>query len=852
MGLHCRPSSALLLPATCLATLLLVSEVHAQSPTLSPPQQIPRPSGGRLTPGKRPPRDHGESLERLGVSMDQVPRLGNDGNFLPESYSPFGSSFVLDRRAELFVGGVVVTGAGSGTLFEDLAPDPTNPPVLSTWPYSWMLDDQPVNDCSRQPTTTRAVTAADVDGDGFEELAAVYVTGIDVVLHVIDDAGAGYGESEVLLGNELDVGDVAVAGGDLDGDGKDELVVGLCTPSNAQLWFVNAFAGSFVVEQASTKTIMLEALNPPDSFASFEIETGELDYDIGEELAVVLNEVPFPGSPGGVSRYFVYDDEANGLAELAGGHVERMLQDGSVALASVADLALGDIDGDNLDELVLGGLVMLGDCPGPGATLPLEGLFIAFDDAVAGLASIGGRNIFPLVGDPYKDFLSLRFMHVNAADVDGDRRAEVVANHLVFEDWVESPPWTEATDYTGSMLFSPLDLYGDENQGDRWYDQGTSALVTDDVNGDGYDDILSYSTILPDVVRIWAGGEDDFAFSTGLSVVGGNAGNAPNPILVPVNVDEDSPVLGYVGEHVLDFTEPLILAAMAAPPCKIGVGQNLDACQTTFGNTVASGTEEERTVTVSARGTVGVQIDGGISQTEASLKASVTAAATFLESTAYTLEISTIYTASPNVDAVLFTTVPMDRYTFTTLVHEDPMLVGREVNVYLPRDPVTLFVTRDFYNANVVRTGLQIDDSVFQHQIGDADSYPTVVEKNLILQANGGLEAGPVSVAQAGPVTQEISVGTAYNIGEALEMGFEIEAELVAGGVLAGFTVGASASSSLTVTSGASTQYSGTVGEIDAAHFAQEVYQWGLFTYTQLDMATGQEFEVINYWTEDL
>ena len=36
----------------------------------------------------------------------------------------------------------------------------------------------------------------------------------------------------------------------------------------------------------------------------------------------------------------------------------------------------------------------------------------------------------------------------------------------------------------------------------------------------------------------------------------------------------------------------------------------------------------------------------------------------------------------------------------------------------------------------------------------------------------------------------------------------------------------------------------------DAAIFESNQYSFGLFTYVQRDIATGQEFEVVNYWVE--
>ena len=64
------------------------------------------------------------------------------------------------------------------------------------------------------------------------------------------------------------------------------------------------------------------------------------------------------------------------------------------------------------------------------------------------------------------------------------------------------------------------------------------------------------------------------------------------------------------------------------------------------------------------------------------------------------------------------------------------------------------------------------------------------------------------------------------------------------------------------VSHGDSTTYSGTVGSIDAEHFADHRYEFGLFTYLQSlcrervhpdrgSETICQEIEVVNFWVED-
>jgi len=113
-----------------------------------------------------------------------------------------------------------------------------------------------------------------------------------------------------------------------------------------------------------------------------------------------------------------------------------------------------------------------------------------------------------------------------------------------------------------------------------------------------------------------------------------------------------------------------------------------------------------------------------------------------------------------------------------------------------------------------------------------------------------GIHSDEVSVAQGtGQIGVGLNVSNEISTGQELELGYEMSVSLTAGGVMGGFKVGASTASNLTVVSGKSTSYSGSVGAIDAAHFAQNQYKFGLFTYP-FKAGNGAQFEVLNYWVK--
>ena len=86
----------------------------------------------------------------------------------------------------------------------------------------------------------------------------------------------------------------------------------------------------------------------------------------------------------------------------------------------------------------------------------------------------------------------------------------------------------------------------------------------------------------------------------------------------------------------------------------------------------------------------------GVEIGSAEVIATLSAEATRTQGTAYTLTQRVEHTTGPIEDGVLFTTVPVDQYTYIIVSHPNPELVGGEAVVSLPRDPITALTTRDF------------------------------------------------------------------------------------------------------------------------------------------------------------
>jgi hypothetical protein len=857
-----RPHRGLLL--LCAALTCLLAACSSDS------------SGGGTGGTRGDPSDLDESLQVLGVDTTQTDRVDPDQDALPEDYSPLGSSAAFgspdefsdesgaNKTDEIFMVnldfeggepvlnlveqvGVQINGDGSV--------NPGTTSLLHSLPNAgneWVDDTE--GGTLDNPRSLRDVEAGDVDDDGLEEIVIVYVDTSSanrvVKIKVVEDMEDGYQETEETLTDGDDVLDVSIATGDFNGDGADQVAVVLTKDTVSEVLFVAPQSGGdgepasgYAIDENATITIE----HATELFAvTAEPEAGNLDYDNPNELVVVINEMG--GSPlQGVSTYYVYDDQNRSFALLGSDVVSGT--DGQAFVARQADVTLGDIDADGIQEVIFAGLTSLGTSCGDQG----DAILTALDDAKHGLQPLSAKffdawfSNCPAFG-PWR----LRFIHVNAFDIDGDGIDEVQANQFVWEDLGETGTFGDP------VWEMPQEIFVDrDNDAGVRISEGTTSIVTGDVTGDGRENIIVFTQWQNAGILIYGLSMIEQVGFALLSTIDGdtsaNSQTEVGPLLVPANVDMDSPVLKYSdGMYQLVFTEPIIVAAMAAAPCGADIGQNIDACAVSFGQTETTMIDASVTVSVSASAHVGVKSSANvpiIGEVGREFKRTVTATASLSAGAAYTVEKSRVFTTGPLEDGIVFTTIPYDRYTYQILSHPDPELVGGEVVVSLPREPIMLKVEREFYNASIVDESFPINDNVFSHTVGDLQSYPSESEKNSLLSQYDGLENGPISVGQGeGSDGLGIDVSTAISAGASLGVEYEESVDVTAGPAMAGYSVGYGVSASLTITSGSSTSYSVTVGDLSAETFADNQYSYGMFTYVQ--PVQDQEFEVINFWVE--
>ena len=834
------------------------------------------PGGGTPTPTDDP---IAASLDALGVDTSPSPRLAPDGSTLGEDDAPLGPSASLgepeaftDESAahphmELVLANPDIAGSTPvGTTFEvrkleEVAVTPTG--AIEFGSETLVADLSDGNDWAlpdgteaNQFQTRRAVAAGDLDGDGFDEIAAIFVDASDDVLKLraFEDAGAGLTARTSSLAAGADVLGVALIAYDPDGDGRDDLFAVIAYADRGELVaLTGSVATSYAIDAAATLTLDPQLAG---SRLYVRMSAGQLDYDQGLELGVVVNEVTGSSSgTTGLATYYLFDDAAAGRALLRTGSVQASVS--GIVAAEAADVKLADVDGDGLDEVLFAGATNLAwSC----SDNDFRALLIALDDKPSGYTQLGAaveslfyRNCSSAGGD-WKRF----FVFLTTPDLDGDGVHEIVANQFVFDNFANAAPFTRLA---GVELPSELFLDNNFDRG-QYLSVAAMEMVAADVTGDGRQNVVIYHQnrrTMPvwgiSAVSTIGANANGWAQLSEIEMPGvSNGQGTARPIVVPANVDEDGPVLKYgAGSYELVFTEPLVIAAMAAPPCQEGIEQNLGACVTRFGQGTSSTVDASLTVSVKASVTTGFETEVDIPFVPVGvgveLKRTVTATASAWAGAAYTVEKTVTYTSGSLEDAVVFTSIPYDVYRYDIVSHPDPEFVGKKVVIRIPREPVTMIAERGFFNEALPSSATPIGGNVFDHTPGDVSSYPSTSRKNSLLSQYGGLEFGPSGVGQGtGDTELEIAVSTEISAGGSLGIEYEKSVEVTGGGAIAGFSVGYGAEAALSITSGSQTTYTGVVGRISAADFAANAYQWGIFTYVQ-DLG-GQEFEVINYWVQ--
>jgi len=814
-------------------------------------------SGGD-PPANLPPETVEDTLARFNIDITQTPREDADGNPLPEDYSPLGSAAPIERFCELAVIGPRLVSDGENDVRAHvlkLIDDGNGRAEISSELYSERVAN--LSWLDRTGNLYRTAVEIDIDGDGLDEILFVYKEEANVRLQyrALDDSVASFAtlDEGVLFEPGSAVSDLDLIAGDFDGNGWQDALLAVTIDEMVNVRFLMN-DGSGRLSQATSE------LDIPDAQVGgrtdIRLATGNIDHDDAWEFGIVSNE----NSTAMSSRYVIYDDLLRDLAEMDSDSV-RTTVGGVDYSALVGDITFGDVDGDGRDEVVIAGIQLAGT--NIGGTQ--EFLMFALDDAVASFADLGSG----LESDQYSGSSGIyqlgevSVVHVNALDIDGDGAHEIQMSRFVFEDWFTAGPWSKVYEIPdGALVYDRQDQHAD-------WTPDTSAIAVGDINSDGNEDIIVYNQsqganytdpaddpYKKGDVQVW-GLSMVHGFTHLLRIDGtleaGGSQTPRSPILLTPNVDTDSIAVRYSeGTYQLVFSEPIVVAALAAAPCSESLGQDVGACRTTYGEAETSSVTEENSQTISAEVHVGVKASGtlfGYGATSEVL-GKVKEKSTGIDGTRHSKNIRVEHTTGPIEDSVLFISVPYDQYTYTILSHPDETILGEEIIVSLPRRPIEILATTSFYNENTPADAIKIDDSIFAHTPGDPSTYPTAADRASLLSRYDGFASDTIDVGQgSGDVKVRISIAEETIDGSSYDLGFSLDAKMTLGALVLGSSIGYSEGNTIKYTSGSETIYSGRVSNMSGDAFVDNAYSFGFMSYVY-EHPAGPEFEVLNYWVE--
>jgi hypothetical protein len=285
-------------------------------------------NGGGGTGGINTNDEFNEMLDGLGFNTDIGTPNDPYGNPLPLGYHPLGKKFAtFQPTSELYIAGLVIDSVPEH-LFDD--------GLQSYAPLSFASK----SDTAWTTATFKNGISADVDGDGLDEFVVVYYGDASTTLKyiVIDPGDDSFREGTIDVSADSANLDIlhqpSMAAGDVDGDDRDEVFVGF-----SKLYVLDELAGTPVI---SSKTY-------PDQNDLF-VAAGNLDLDAEDELVVTYTN----SNPAKIGRYEIFD-----------GSLQSPAQDGDLTFtdpnnvtqtARETQVAIGDVDGDRLGEIVYFGL----------------------------------------------------------------------------------------------------------------------------------------------------------------------------------------------------------------------------------------------------------------------------------------------------------------------------------------------------------------------------------------------------------------------------------------------------------------------------------------------------------------
>ncbi len=679
----------------------------------------------------------------------------------------------------------------------------------------WLWDDS-LNGCVLQhswvavdDTISPRAVAADIDGDGLDELifAGHDGNGDDINAWAYDDAQHDYALLKHWDAND-DSRLYAITTGDIDGDGIDEIIFAGTDGDGDDL---NAWA----FDDANTGFIELYHWDANDDYREPDVATGDIDGDGKDEIvfAVEFGEIE------------IYDDADEDFTLITSFHVvsndARDLQ-----------IAMGDVDGDYLDEIIVAGTYLsynwLTDTYDNGGlrACVYDDIYYGF-----GLMKQWSKSTDDIIGKwsvavgNFDADLSKEFVFVNTDDDGEDIEA-------YFYDDAE-------TDFTEIVAWTPNDNSSDPDVtvGDIDCD-GQDEVVIVGVDGDDHEDINAWAfdnirSGMVDIIHTWNSND------------GGR-----QPVVACGDFDGDGIRMQYTGESWETTSDALPIVVMACAPLVEGISQNYVLSGTGYGTEISQGNETFKEVGVSIGASISFERGDPFGVVSASIKA--TLGADFSKTTTQTSLTSygTSYISGYPDDVIIFQQIVFRSYRYTII--SDPNNTRIDENIALSVPILTSIFKQSLQYFALNHSIIESNNETFGHVPGAVWTYPTLEEKDAIVEKYSGTSSRLIPIGQGNGITT-VTI-------DVFEQTISSELERLNVGVEAGFSVcGAGFSASVgfwktdifSIITGSEVTYQGTVGDIaKGSDYNKYKYDFGMFVYNYKPNPN-LGYQVINYWIEN-
>jgi len=830
------------------------------------------PTGPETDPLNQTDTSTTKVLAALGVSTDLGSRMDPNENELSDSYNPMdGVMTTMWKRSEIYQAGMSLNGQLNALLQDNT--------------YSTLIQQ---TDGTWSESPKKAINA-DVDGDGIEDvvIAVFYIDGsnddmisirvlnyqastqtsqekrrFDVSADGLDLSGAldGYAGTDgsgALPGNSTK--DDAflrqdLAAGDLDGDGKDEIVITV-----GLMVYILDDAGNGFSTLASRSMSNLST----NSDTVLRVDTADYDLDGRDEIVIVNGE----DESGIVAQFLIYDDilaNTTLSSPLSSGNI--LVTSGSTYSMRAADVTTGDYDGDGLPETAFCGMssgddtsliTLILDTAMSSASSPVFSFLSAHasQDAVfsKSLTSYAiDTGLGATVQSGTYTYCSL-IPGMGSGDIDGALNSaglkvdEIVAGREIYR-------------LSGSSLTRPWGSYAVTEASDSFC-VAADLLRVADVNNDMKADVvympygfgLDYELKIletndeDDGLAIVSKSMDSVSYDTYFSNIYDTEASRPleaYPTICLSNIDTDSVVVRYLG-HELLFTNPVIVAAIASPPFWTGINDGGQG-HTAFGYIEGTSNSTEENQSFSVGMSVGFEVEDPLGTSSISGQATVSSSMNWGIATTHEVEETWGYTTGIGEDKIVFTSIPFDVYYYEVVTGPSSTAhVGQMMTVSVPRALGTYNVERTFYNANN-GDGRDVN---FHPSPGTPGSYHGSADISSLASATlGGLfSSNTLTVGQSGTGTTAITMSSTAitTSSKSIELSVEVEAnakvEYMTMGVSTGYANSFSYQTSVTT----GTYIEGEVPDVPAGD-SSLLFDWGLMAYPTVD--GDQKYTVVSYY----